>query len=196
MGDPYYQHTLIPYETLLVDTGLPPGQFLLYSFMLASLRGKWGDLFHEPPKSSHLQPLHVTGSGEHLVRWFADSLRIQTAVPLTALRQRWEAELTHPCTDKQWRVHWRPSACSTKHLHQLIQIYTIHRAYLTPAKINCIYLRSDAACPVAFNMTQIYFTCSGPVQICRSTVMWSHLTSLLVRMPGYTHMHTGPVSGE
>ena len=88
------------------------------------------------------------GNGRRHISWFAGSLRIITALSLTTLRAKWDTDLTAPLTDREWELAlMSPTNVPRNARLKLIQFYTLHRAYLTPGKINKYFTRTDAACP-------------------------------------------------
>ncbi|KAJ1209313.1 hypothetical protein NDU88_004691 [Pleurodeles waltl] len=85
LGDLYEDGQLLSF-TRLQEMGLPPGQFLLYSYLLGALRSKWGDVLTAPPTHLLIQYLHVMGRGRRLISWFADALQAHTALESDTLR--------------------------------------------------------------------------------------------------------------
>lgn len=125
-----------------------PGQFLLHRAILALLASKWGSVTQEPPMHHTMQYLNVMGSGGHLTLLFASSLRRNTEIDLTPLKQHWEEALGKVFTDREWlAVRGGPTRIPLNQRFKLIQFLISHWAYLAPATINKYFVRSDAACP-------------------------------------------------
>lgn len=49
LGDLYLEGTLLTFETLAADSGIPVGQFLLHTAITRTLTLAWGDVTTEPP---------------------------------------------------------------------------------------------------------------------------------------------------
>lgn len=133
---------------LIGNDGFPPGTFLMYNFLIGILGSKWGDMQQEHNMHPTIQCFHVIGSGKHLTCWLADSLRTHTAVSLSPLHHHCEMDIGHPCKDKEWRFILEcPIRVPHNARFHLIQYSVLHRASLTPQKINHYFMCTDATCP-------------------------------------------------
>ncbi|KAJ1161958.1 hypothetical protein NDU88_002438 [Pleurodeles waltl] len=94
LGDLYDDGKLIPFPTLVQESGLPAGQFLLYNSLLRSLTSRWGDVSVDPSTHLLVQYIRVMGQGRHLLRWFTDALRRGTALEFNVLRVAWDRDAT------------------------------------------------------------------------------------------------------
>ena len=148
LGDLYRDGTIVPFDSLVEEEGLNPGQFLLYNSLLTTLRRTWDNITQEPPTHLTIQYLHVLGTGKKLIHWFAGSLRVHASVTLRPLRARWETDRGQQYTEKEWtQILESPTKVPRNARFKLIQFYIIHRAYLTPEKINRYFHKTDATCP-------------------------------------------------
>lgn len=115
--------------------------------MVRTLSALWGDVTQEPVIHLTIQYLHELGTGSHLTKLFAESLRIHTAPPLTSLRAHWDADLRQPVIDREWdSMLESPTRIPRNARFRLIQYYIIHEAYLMPELINKYFDRNDACC--------------------------------------------------
>ncbi|KAJ1122627.1 hypothetical protein NDU88_001112 [Pleurodeles waltl] len=120
LGVLYEGGDLIPFPTLVQESGLPAGQFLLYNSLLRSLAS----------------------------RWFTDALHVYTALECDTFRTAWDRDASASIADTQWRLALSGHVNVPRNSRfRLIQFYIIHRAYLTPARANRYFARQDAACP-------------------------------------------------
>ncbi|KAJ1161546.1 hypothetical protein NDU88_002030 [Pleurodeles waltl] len=148
LGDLYVDGKMAPFPALVQESGLPAGQFLLYNSLLRSLTSKWGDLSVAPPTHLLIQYIQVMGQGRHLIRWFTEALRLHTALECDSLRAAWDGDTTTPFTDTQWKSALSGHVNIPRNSRfRLLQFYIIHRAYLTPARINRYFARCDTTCP-------------------------------------------------
>lgn len=159
---------------------MPPGQFLLHAAIERALRLVWGDLSTEPNIHLTMQYLHVMGSGRHIIRWLAESLRTHAAIPLSKLRERWDADLQRQITDRDWgAILESPAHIPRNARFKLIQYYITQRAYMTPEAINRIFNRADAQCPrcdqVGSDLLHMLWSCPA------LTLYWETVSTHLAR---------------
>lgn len=67
---------------------------------------------------------------------------------LCSLRQKWEEDLGEDIPEKAWAGLIERAWKSTRNARfQLVHFFILHRAYLTPAKINRLFKINTAMCP-------------------------------------------------
>lgn len=83
-----------------------------------------------------------------MIHWLVGALLTHTLKPLTSLRARWTEERGQPWTDREWEHVLASSTYIPRSSKlKLIQMYIIHRAYLSPDKINKNFNINTSTCP-------------------------------------------------
>ncbi|KAJ1166806.1 hypothetical protein NDU88_007202 [Pleurodeles waltl] len=91
------------------------------------------------------------GRGQRLISWFADALQTHTVLECDALRAAWAEDAGNSISEAHWRLALSGHLNIPRNFRfRLIQFYIVHRAYLTPARVNRYLARQDAACPHCF----------------------------------------------
>ena len=152
-------------------------------------RCHWKIKLEEPQIHEVVQTLYTFGAGRHLIRWLYRALITLTKLSLSPLREKWEDELTRSLHDKEWeKVLARPHKISRGARLKLVQFFILHRAYLTPQKINSYYPGSNAACPRCAlpdaDFQHMIWGCPA------LHVYWTSITTLLATLTGYTDLHS------
>lgn len=164
LSDLYEDATLLPFDTLMTDQQLPAGQFLLYNAVLRSLTKSWGDITAEPPTHQLMQYLHIMGEGSHIVHWLVEALLAHTLQPMVKLRMYWETDRGRPGSEKEWSIILASSTLISRNAKfKLIHTYIIHRAYLSPDKINKYFNIATSTCPrchqIDANLLHMLWSC-------------------------------------
>ena len=123
----------MPFNTLIDQYGMHPGQFLTHCSLTHTLHTSWRAATTETPTYHVIQYLHVMGTGRHFVTWLVRAIGEHTHHPLIRLRRQWEEENRDPFLDKEWdRITTYHSGVSRNARFQLLQFFILHRAYMTP----------------------------------------------------------------
>ena len=148
IGQLFRNQEPLQYSTLRDEYDLPQGDFLMHGALMATIRSHWNKGVREPHTHSGLTYI-ITSTGKFkAITCLYKALQSDVLQPLDRLREQWETDLGDPIDQKRWDdVVKRTYKVSRNARFKLISFYTLHRAYLSPDKINKYFHRSDARCP-------------------------------------------------
>uniref|UniRef100_A0A803K169 Reverse transcriptase domain-containing protein n=1 Tax=Xenopus tropicalis TaxID=8364 RepID=A0A803K169_XENTR len=135
-----------PFAFLRQHRSLPASQWLLYHRVHTTLkrlhkRSLLATL--EDPLLSLIRSGHKKCKISTLYKYIMDARQKLTTMKC---RESWEKDLG-PILDDQWKeVLASPITVSINCRHEMLQLYLIHRAYYTPAKLHKIYQESSPLC--------------------------------------------------
>ena len=148
LGQLYRDREPLQYESLCEEYDLPNGDFLMHRAIIAAVRLYWSSGLSEPPAHNGLTYV-VTSTGKYkAVTCLYRAIQNDALQPLDKLQEQWEKDLGTPIDPKKWdEVVARANKVTRNARFKLISFYTLHRAYLSPDKINKYFHRDDASCP-------------------------------------------------
>ena len=148
VGDCLADGTLIPFQILVEEHGLPAGQFLTYEALTRTFQILWEKGVEEPPQHRVLQMVLTMGEWGHPVKWLYGALNEAVRVPLERIKTKWEEILGEEISDKEWgKILAYPQKISRITRLKYIQLNYLHQKYLTPEWITAIYGGEVKKCP-------------------------------------------------
>lgn len=148
VGDLYEDGTLLSFQTLRDRYGLPRGDYLLHAALIAGLQRHWSSGLLEPPTSQGCQYVVMAAGTFKAITCLYRRLIMEKLPPLQTLRHKWEEDLGREIPEAAWSQLLRRAWKGTRNARfQLVQFFTIHRAYLTPVKISKYFGTTNARCP-------------------------------------------------
>ncbi|XP_078502484.1 uncharacterized protein LOC144757098 [Lissotriton helveticus] len=105
--------------------------------------------------------------------------------PLEALKDKWETDIGKPIPETTWAQLLRRAWKSSRNARfQLVHFYILHRAYLTPEKIQKYFASDTAACPrcrtIGADLAHMLWSCSALASY------WSMVGDTLKEITGRT----------
>lgn len=148
VSDFFADGVLMPHNIFIQTHNIAPSTFLLHAQTSHYIRETWAQDDTEPPTNTLLTMQYLMGDGAHLVRWLTNGIRTERLDTLQPLRGKWERDIEHTFTDKQWeRILEFPKKTSRNPKFKLIQLMILHRAYLTPRRLHLMFPESENVCP-------------------------------------------------
>lgn len=148
VSDLFEDGILINHDTFMTKHGVPNTLFLTHAHISNYIKKTWVPAGHEPATNEFVHMQYLMGNGGHLVRWLYKGMRLAAGTLLHSLREKWTVELGKELTDKEWEGMLEyPRKTSRNPKFKLIQLMMVHRAYLTPYKINKMFPEASDCCP-------------------------------------------------
>lgn len=148
VGSFFEEGTLLTHDQFIQTTGAPTRLYLLHAMVTHYIKRTWAPVRAEPPQHDLVYSLYYMGTGAHLVRWLYKSIRTHVSTTLLALRETWAEDGLEEITDAAWtQILEHPRRVSRNTRLKFIQAMILHRAYLTPHKLHCMYPDTQHQCP-------------------------------------------------
>lgn len=103
VGDCFLDKSLIPFDSLMEESGLPTGQFLQYEALTRTFAQLWAVGRNERETHPVLHALYTLGTARHLVKWFYVAIQVTSVGPLTSLHTKWNEIGGRELTDAEWK---------------------------------------------------------------------------------------------
>lgn len=139
---------MLRFKDLAEEFNVPGGQFLVHRELVVTVRNYWRNGEAEPATHQVCQQICTTKVCVRAVSYLYRAIRANILSPLAELKIKWERDLECQINDlDRDRIVAHIPAVSRNARIKLINFYILHRAYLTPGRINKFYATAAEKCP-------------------------------------------------
>lgn len=140
--------TLMTHDAFVRVYGVPNTLFLLHANISCYIRITWAQDGTEPLTHELLNMQYMMGKGNHMTKWLYRGIHTVAAVSFQTVREKWNIDIGHELTNKEWNnILEYPRKVSRNPKFKFIQLMIIHRAYLTPSRLNAMFPDVADNCP-------------------------------------------------
>lgn len=148
IGMLFVDGTLIDHDTFVREQGVPNTLYLTHTQILRFICKGWAPDGKGPMTHELVHMIYLMGNGSHLTKWLAHGIKAHTAISLQSLREKCNVEIGRELTDKERKGFLEyPRKVSRNPKFKFIQLMILHRAYLSPHRLNMMFTDTNTECP-------------------------------------------------